>query len=268
MKKLNFLIFSFIGYLLSYSQCAEEKIEFTIDNIEVPQASCIPNSGAYLFYLKGEFNNPPIVTNYLSFYLESSIFKAICYPLEKTSVSKDQLQCTIDLCDSPINNQNIFLPINPPNSNEYSFPNWKEKIGANPGISNKISDKSINCSPNEINSFNITSIKSQGCSDNTNIILIEGNWLGESKIIPSQGLSPYINLSNNKLTNCKNIKENQIQCDYDTYGKVQLNEIFFKNGINVFKIIGNDLSINVNNCNSSSFILLKMSLLFLIIILL
>ena len=270
MKIITIIIISFISFFISNSQCKDEQIEFNIDKIEIPQASCIPNLGAYLFYLKGEFNKSPIITNDIAFNLESSNFKVICYPLEKTSITKDQFQCTIDICDTPINNQELFLPIIAPNTNEYIFPNWKEKIGSQPGITNKITTSSIRCIPNEINSFNITSFINQGCSDNKNIITIEGNWLDEDKILPSFPLSVYIDLLNNKMIDCKNVKENIIQCNYDENGKVKLNDVFFKNGINVFKIKGNDISIDVKSCepNSSSFILFKISTLFFLILLL
>ena len=260
----NIIIISFI-YNLLYSNCKESNIEFRVYNISIPQLSCIPNLGQYLFYIKGEFSQSPTITNIISFNLENSNTKVLCYPLGKTSVSEDQLQCIIDLLDYPINNEFLFLPINPPNNDGYIFPNWKETIGKSPGTSNKITENKIICVPKELNSYNITSITSQGCSNNKNIILIKGNWLDESKLIP-EDFNIDIKLGKNIMAYCIYNNNNQIQCKLDGYGEIKFVEKYFKKGINVFKIEKFDSSINVNNCNLASFISINILLLFFILI--
>ena len=267
MKIKNIIIIiSLIYFLILYSNCKESNIEFKVDNISLPQLSCIPNLAKYLFYIKGEFSQTPSITNLISFNLEYTNLKVICYPLEKTLVSEDQLQCIINLCDYPINNENIFLPINPPTISGYAFPNWKESIGKTPGISNKITENSIKCTPKELNSYNIISIKSQGCSDKKNIILIEGKWADESKLIP-EDFNIDIKLENNNMAHCIYFNKNLIQCEIDGYGEIKLNEKYFQKGINVFKIEKFDSSINVINCNISTFIFMNKLLLFFILLL-
>ena len=258
----NLIIISFI-YNIIYSYCKESNIEFKVYNITIPQLSCIPNLGQYLFYIQGEFSQSPIVTNIISFNLENSNTKVFCYPLEKTIVSEDQLQCVIDILDYPINNEYLFLPINAPNSDGWTFPNWKEIIEKNPGTSNKITENKIICVPKELNSYNIVSITSQGCSNNQNIILIKGKWIEESKLIP-EDFNINIKLGKNIMGYCIYNNNNQIQCKLDGYGEIKFGEKYFKNGINVFKIEKFDSSITVNNCNFSSFISINKFLVFFI----
>ena len=261
MKPINIIYFLLCFLFL---KCKDNIIDFNIEKIELSQAPCIPQLGKYLFYIKGNFNESPSVTNIITFYLDSSNFKAICYPLEKTSVSNDQLQCEINTYYYPLNEQNIFLPINPPIIEGYNFPNWKQILGENPGISNKIPEENIKCLPKELNSYNINFIKSQGCSNNKNIILMKGSWSDESKIIPQNFK---IELSNKNIANCLTLYINQLQCEIDGYGKITFNDNYFKNGINIFKINKTELSVNIDKCDFSSFISLdKLSLLLIILL--
>ena len=163
---MNFRYFIiFINLLISYTYCVEEDKEFKVEKIELSQVTCAQNLATYLFYIKGEFSQSPKITNIINLNLVNPPnSKAVCYPLEKTSVTSDQLQCSIDTVDFPINNENILLPITLPNAEGYKFPNWEEVIGGTPGTSNKIPEDNIKCVPKEMNSFDISSIKSQGCS--------------------------------------------------------------------------------------------------------
>ncbi len=196
IKKLFLIIIA----ILSYVKCKEEDISFTVVNITISQVSCFPYLGTYLFYITGQFNKPPKITNTITFNLDTPVGSTVtCYALDKTPVSPDQFQCTIDLCDYPINNQNITLPVNPPSVSGYSFPNWKEIIGVEPGISNLVPEYDIKCTPQEINSYTISSIKSEGCSKNENIITIDGKWYDESQLTPDKF---NIKTTNGNLAKC------------------------------------------------------------------
>lgn len=268
MKFSYLLISLYILFLISNSKCKEEDVEFRVQNIELPQVSCIPNLGTYIFYLKGNFNISPLVTNIIELNLENPTnSKSICYPLEKTSVSSAQLQCIINTCDYPINSENILLPIEPPNTLGYKFPNWKELIGANPGTSNKIPEDNIKCLPKEINSYTLSSIKSQGCSNKKNIILVNGKWNDETQLVPNEK-NFVIKLINNNIANCHYNNKNDIQCELNSYGEVKFIEQYFKCGVNVFKFEKSDYSINVEQCNSSSssFIFLNKIIIFIILL--
>lgn len=263
---MNFIIsiILFLSPLISYSKCKDEIIEFYVEKIEISQVSCIPKLGTYLFYIIGEFSSSPNIKKLISLNFQSSNFKAICRPLEQTLVSKDQLQCEINVCDYPINDENIFLPINPPNTDGYEFPNWNKVISKFPGESNKIPEDNIICIPMELNSYNISSIKSEGCSNKKNIILIDGKWSDESQLLPK---SFEIILNNGNQAKCETTNLKQIQCEIDGYGDIKFNEKYFKSGINVFKIEDSDKSISIDKCNLSSFIIFDKIILFLIMFL-
>lgn len=263
MNLIKYEIYLSFIFFISYSKSKDEKVEFNVEKIELPQLACIPYLGSYLFYLKGKFNKSPIITNEIIFMLESTNSKVVCHPLENTIISNDQLQCELNICDNPINNKNLFLPVNPPNIDGYIFPNWKQVIGENPGKSNKIPEDNINCTAKELNSYNISDIKSQGCSNKQNIILIDGKWSDDAKLKPGKF---GIKLANNKA-NCRVINQNQIQCEIDGYGDVKFEEKYFKSGINVFKIEESYSSIHVDKCEYSSFLLVNKIILFFIIIL-
>ena len=258
-KKLILIFFIFI----SYSKCKEESISFQVKSIELSQVSCFPSLGTYLFYIKGEFSEPPEITSVISFNLESHPnLKVICYPLEKTSVTIDQLQCEINMCDYALNNENITLPVNPPNINGYNFINWKEFIGSNPGVSNKIPEDNITCIPKELNSYIISSLE---CSDIKNNILIKGKWSDESNLIPSEFS---IKIKNNNIANCKPTNQNDIKCEINGQREVKFDEKYFKSGINVYKIEKSDASIKVDQCNFSSFLIFSRIFIILVALLL
>jgi hypothetical protein len=122
---MNFRYFIiFINFIISYTYCAEEDIEFKVEKIELPQVTCASNLATYLFYIKGEFNQPPIITNTITLNLENPPnSKTVCYPLEKTSLTSDLLQCSINTVEFPINNENILLPVTLQNAEGYRFPN-------------------------------------------------------------------------------------------------------------------------------------------------
>ena len=263
--KLKIFSIIFLSFLISYLKCKDEIIDFNVEKIEISQVSCIPKLGTYLFYIIGEFSSSPDIKNVIFFNFQSSNSKAICHPLEQTLVSKDQLQCEINICDYPINDENLFLPVNPPNVEGYNFPNWNKVISKYPGESNKIPEDNIICIPMELNSYNISSIKSEGCSNAKNIILIDGKWSDESQLLPG---SFEIILNNGNKANCGKINQKQIQCEIDGYGDIKFNEKFFKSGINVFKIEESYKSIYVDKCNYSSFIIFDKIILLLFIMLL
>ena len=116
----------------------------------------------------------------------------------------------------------------------------------------------------ELNSYNISSIKSEGCSNVKNIILIDGKWSDESQLLPG---SFEMALNDGNKANCETINLKQIQCEIDGYGDIKFNEKYVKSGINVFKIEESYKSINLDKCNLSSFIFFDKIILLLIMFL-
>ena len=252
MKEIYKYIFILFLLLLEISQIKtkyiqekikNEKIDIKIKSIELPQLSCIPNLSSFIYHIKVEFSKSPDITKTINIILNSKI-KSICYPFENTTITDSFLQCKIDVVDYPIKNENLYLPLEAPNSDEYNFINWKEKMGEKPE-SNKISDKEIYCIPKELNSFKITETKNEGCSDNNNILSMKGEWNDENKLIPNN-----FEFSFDKMKGiCNIISIKWIQCDIEGKGNIQFSDNFyFKYKINTFKIEKNEKIIEINDC--------------------
>ena len=249
MVRFNkFLIFIFIEIFQIKSKLHEEKVDIAIISLELPQVSCIPNLSTFIFNIKVEFSKSPLIKNILTIDLLSNI-KAFCYPFEKTNVTISFFQCKINTVDYPIKNKILFLPLEPPISNYYNFLNWKEKIGENPEISNRITEKEIDCLPKELNSYKINEIKSEGCSNNKNVISLKGVWINENKLVPKNF---EFNLNEIK-GKCNIISLNWIQCTIEGIGDIKfLDNYYFEYQINTFMIQKSEKFIHINDCNDNS----------------
>ena len=251
MKKMNiFLIFllfeiSQINTLLQNNNLKDGKIDISIVSLELPQESCIPHLSTFLFNIKVEFSKSPFIKNILSINLSSDIISN-CHPFEKTNVTDSFFQCRIDTVDYPIQNKSLYLPLDAPKSDYYTFLNWEEKIGEKPDISNRISDKEINCFPKELNAYDLKEIKSEGCSSGKNIVSLRGEWLDENKLIPEN-----FEINFDKIKGkCDIISTVWIQCVMEGEGNITFsNNFYFEYGINIYMIQKNEQLIHINECN-------------------
>ena len=250
MVKFNkFLIFILLEISQIKSKLYEdEKVDTAIISLELPQVSCIPNLSTFIFNINVEFSKSPLIKNILTINLLSNI-KAFCYPFEKTNVTGSFFQCKIDTVDYPIKNQILYLPLEAPISDYYNFLNWKEKIGTNPEISNRITEKEIDCLPKALNSFQIKEIKSEGCLNNKNIISLKGKWIHENTSIPEN-----FEFNFNKIKGkCHIISSNWIQCIIEGFGEFKFSDnYFFEYSINTFMIQKSEKLIYINDCNANN----------------
>ena len=263
MKIYIHLLFLLITLEQTKSKLNNQLIDVLVKSVVLPQASCIPSLSTFIYQIKVDFSKSPEIKNILSIDLSSNI-KSLCYPFENTSVTDSFFQCEINTVDFPIKNKNIFLPLKAPNSNYYNFINWENTIGEKPDISNKISDKEINCIPKELNLYKINQIKSEGCVNDNNIISLKGQWKNESLQISEN----YKIIFDNLKGNCTIINPSWIQCEFEGNGKnIFSGDFYFKNGINTFMIEKIENTFDINDCNYSCFIFSGKILLFLLILL-
>ena len=247
MYILLILILLGLSKINSKEKLQDEKIDINIISLELPQVPCIPNLSTFLFNIKAEFSKSPDITNILSINLSPNLISS-CYAFENTSVTDSFFQCKINTVNYPIDNINIYLPLDNPNSEYYNFLNWKETIGKEPEISNKISDKEIYCIPKELNSYEMTEIKSEGCSNNKNIISLKGQWKDNNLIIPKNYEFNFDKIKGK----CNIISLNWIQCEIEGEGIIKFNDNFyFEYGINTFMIQKSEKSINIKDCNKN-----------------
>ncbi len=240
-----FLILSFL--ILQLTCLEESEISFNVSSIEKSQLGCISNIGTYIFYLIGEFSSTPSILNPIT--LNLTIPKnatALCYPFFKTSVSADLLQCEINICDYLIEDE-VILSVEKPVVEGYSFPNWKETIGASPGESNRVDDNVV-CTLEAKAAFTTDSIESSGCKGKTNIFKINGKWSNETEDL---GFVLDVEGSEEKaICEYKNQKKDYIQCEFGGEGDIKIYDKYFKTNINVYFLLESNSTIHLNKCNN------------------
>lgn len=161
----------------------------------------------------------------------------------------------------PLDNVNLYLPIKAPQSSIYKFKNWKKIIGSIPDETNKIPE--ITCLPYEINTFIPSSIKIKGCSENTNVFIISGEWLNKDEIPQYLYFSLVLSNENDDIASCSNIFDNlnEIECEYEGEGDIIFEEQFFKSLYKAYKIKKIDMIIYPEKkCPSDSSIPKKSSI--------
>ena len=149
---------------------------FTVKEINLGILPCFTLTGSYVFYIDGFFSKEVHLLDKVNIELSTSsgkIIKSVCTPFDKTSFSSATLQCDIDICIYPLINEDIYLPINPPQEKGYKFKNWKKVIGNIPGKSNNVK-RDVTCLPDIENTFIPSIVKSQGCYSKSNLFSIYG----------------------------------------------------------------------------------------------
>ena len=127
---------------------------FTVKEIKLGLSPCFILTGSYIFYIDGYFSKEVNLLDKVNIDLSTSSgknIKSVC-TFDKTSFSSETLQCDIDICMYPLINEDIYLPINPPQEKGYKFKNWKKIIGNIPGKSNNVK-RDVTCLPDIENTF-------------------------------------------------------------------------------------------------------------------
>ena len=228
----------------------------SIEKIDLGINPCSDNIGLYNYYIYFDINKEISYTEELTFDLTTSgeqIIKTTCTPHYSELIAF--FLCDINICVYPLDNVDIFFPLNPPISKKFGFKNWKNIIGASPGISNKISN--VNCLPKEENTFTPTSIKSIGCKSNKNIFYIYGNWLynDKDKLPFFWEFSLLLSNEQNSIANCEYQIEAEpiyIECQFEGQGIIKFNEVYTSGIFRIFKINGFSSDINTEFCSKKN----------------
>ena len=88
----------------------------------------------------------------------------MCTPFDKFLSSEACLTCDINICKYPLENVDLYLPLETPKQKGYIIKNWVNVIGKEPGVSKRISG--VNWIPRIKNTFIPSSIQGIGCEDN------------------------------------------------------------------------------------------------------
>ena len=97
----------------------------SIKRLEIDLEPCLDTYGLYRFYIYGDINKDVDFTEKITFDLTTSseeTIKTTCSPFIYFFL------CEINICVYLLNNVDIFLPVDPPQSQKYGFKNWKKII--------------------------------------------------------------------------------------------------------------------------------------------
>ena len=236
-----------------FSYCIGEQT-FTVDHIE--KGICYSSLGTISIQIYGTFSQETSIFDeniYIEFTTSEKKIKSKCYTVEFNSFSLHYLSCEIDISlYYPLNNVDVFLPVNAPQVSGYKFVNWEKVIGNNPDISNKIT---ISCLPKESNTFNINSIKADGCSGGNNTFTISGEWSQEKKysLLESNfDFHFYMGNEDKDIAYCKYSESTSItmNCQFNGDGNIKINEkTYFNSGYLVYTFSKYDDVTKVEACS-------------------
>ena len=220
---------------------------------------CTPSLGDIVIDINGEFSEEPDLLAKVNLEFTTSegfTIKSESSPFNGILTSEeDFLQCPIDInLYYPLKEIDIFLQVDPPQESGYQFPNWKETIGSNPDVSNKISK--ITCLPKKYNTFNVNSIKNNGCSGNKNSFTIYGKW-EDNDNLPSLDFDFQFFLENNKkdLIDCeykKGTDSYYMDCQFDGEGKIKVDEQYFVGFLFTYQFNTYDSGLKFESCNKGN----------------
>ena len=248
---MNFIIL--IGFLFLKFFCKQEEseISFKVINITQSPLRCMSTLGTYLFYIYGEFSSAPNIKNIITLDLaEPSNAKALCYPFSPTTIKGDFIQCEINLCDCNITDK-ILLSENEPKISGYSFPNWEETIGSNPGISNEV-DENITCYPEAVATFNTLNVESNGCNKKNNVLKLNGKWDNDVNDMKFElDIDGY---DKKAVCDYGDDGEEYVKCELEGYGDIKINEKYVKTNTAVYLINESNNTVHVDKCENGKFI--------------
>ena len=251
---MTFIIFLFVFTLFS------NIISIQVFNVKSFHArTCTPSLGDIVIEIDGDFSESADLLAKVNLEFTTSegfTIKSECSPFDAIlNISEDLLQCPIDISlYYPLKDIDIFLQVDPPQESGYQFPNWKETIGSNPGVSNKISK--INCLPKENNIFNVNSIKNNGCIGNKNSFTIYGTW-ENTKSLPSLDFDFQFFLENNRkdLVDCEykiGSDSNSIDCKFEGEGNIKVDGQYFYGYFNTYQFNTYDSGLKFESCNKGN----------------
>ena len=230
--------------LALFSNCIGRQI-IIVDHVE--EGLCLPDLGSISIKIYGTFSQNKIGPFDIEFITsEKEIIKSKCQTFEFNSLSNHYLNCEIDIAlYYPLDDVDIYLPVNAPQIPGYKFVNWEEVIGLYPGTSNRFT---ISCLPYVNNIFNITSIVVNECIAGKRTFTIYGEWLEDKQynILESdfdfhffmEGYSyQYRN-----LVYCKyyELSSNIIKCQFDG-GYINIyGNTYFNSGFSIYEFFNDD----------------------------
>ena len=253
----------FIALILISFQNSIQSVVFTVDTVGKKNFHFSKGKGTYEFYIDGKLNDKNNTLNH-NFTMDLGTsdgkkIKANCSPYN--ALGGNKFLCEIDKDQYPQNNVDILLPIKAPKVEKYTFKNWEQTIGANPGISNKISSETSK--DNFVNTFITSSISVSGCVDEEVFFTVKGQWEKKDGFIFDEYFPFNIVLDNEDKDEAGCTYDNEpspnFNCIVDGMGSIKFKEQIIEglsNGtFRSFKVKGSDSGKYIENCSKINKIL-------------
>ena len=256
MKQSNFKRFLPIACFLILLQNSSESVEFTVEKLDINPSPCSSSSGQYTFSIDGTFSGS---TSYFteSFTLDldtsaNSKINAECRPIQTLGVY--EFSCIIDISKYPLNNVDILLPTKAPQVSQYTFKNWEQVIGAQPGVSNKIA--SVSCLPEAEDTFTPSSIEIGDCTyDNKRKFNILGTWeINKYSLYKYRNFDLVLDNSSKDTVNCRFPDETKCECEFEGKGVFKIKEQYVTINLHSYKIKEFNSGKTIDDCDDDDFI--------------
>jgi hypothetical protein len=256
MKQSNFKRFLSIACFLILLQNSSESVEFTVEKLDINPSPCSSSSGQYTFSIDGTFSGS---TSYFteSFTLDldtssNNKINAECRPIQTLGVY--EFSCIIDISKYPLNNVDILLPTKAPQVSQYTFKNWEQVIGAQPGVSNKIA--SVSCLPEAEDTFTPSSIEIGDCTiDNKRKFNILGTWeINKYSLYKHRNFDLVLDNSSKDIATCRFPDETKCECEFEGEGVFKIKEQYVTINLHSYKIKEFNSGKTIDDCDDDDFI--------------
>ena len=231
---------------------------FTVKRIKSSWIYCFTTTLNYVIYIEGEFSKEVNILDKVYIELTTSkgnIIKAMCTPFDKFLSSDACLTCDINICKYPLENVDLYLPLETPKQAGYIIKNWTNIVGKEPGVSNRI--QGVDCIPKIKNTFIPSSIEGIGCENNYYKFKIYGNWENNDQSSLPNLLSSIELVLNNENENIVNCDYNDnggviyLICQFSGKGEISIKEQYFEGLLEAFLFKGIQSSLFADSCGSS-----------------
>ena len=226
----------FIALILISIQNSNQIIESTVKEIISENYTCSTNLKYDFDIIINSFNDSVTLSDIISFHVQTSDGRKLDTSCNPYQFLYSKFMCHINV-RYLLDKSDIFLPIQAPSVKKYSFKNWEQVIGANPGVSNKIGN--VTCLPEEQNTFIPSSVTIENCYYNYRSFTINGEWEKKDKVDLSNRLSGKILLDNKNgdIASCRyQASYNGFECSFSGEGVINMKEQYFTTLYGVYKM--------------------------------
>ena len=177
---------------------------------------------------------------------------AECRPIQTLGVY--EFSCIIDISKYPLNNVDILLPTKAPQVSQYTFKNWEQVIGAQPGVCNKIA--AVSCLPEAADTFTPSSIEIGVCTyDDKRKFNILGTWeINKYSLYKYRDFDLVLDNSSKDTITCNFKDDTKCECEFEGEGVFKIKEQYVTINLHSYKIKEFNSGKTIDDCDDDDFI--------------